>query len=176
MIGSTHKMKNYRAGTHMDLVLFLDYVWIIMVWWWQIIVEACSQNVVKTYIYYMTEILPIIITIKISKQYATNETIRIKAHENRCVEWNFFCGHISKYSNFMCRCNFNHIQCSELLLTFVVLFTLWTIKSESSVLSFVIVSFFSFVSPSYVSSMYLLNITFFTYKLVLISLNNCPNL
>jgi hypothetical protein len=51
MIESTHKMKHYHAGTHMDLVLFLDSVWIIMVWWWQIIAEACSQKVVKTYIY-----------------------------------------------------------------------------------------------------------------------------
>lgn len=174
MIGSTHKMKNYDAGTHMDLVLFLDSVWIIMVCWWQIIAEARSQNVVKTYVCYVTEILQIIITIKVSKQYAINETMRVKAHENRCVEWNFFCGHISKYSNFMCRCNFIHIRCSELLMTYVVLFTLWTIKNESSVLNFVIVNFFSVVSPSYVSSMYLLNITFFTYKLVLISMNNYP--
>ena len=59
-------------------------------------------------------------------------------------------------------------------MTYVVLFTLWTIKNESSVLNFVIVNFFSVVSPSYVSSMYLLNITFFTYKLVLISMNNYP--
>lgn len=73
MIGSTHKMKNYHAGTHIDLVLFLESVWIIIVWWWQIIAEACSQNVVKTYICYMTEILQIIITIKISKQYAAIE-------------------------------------------------------------------------------------------------------
>ena len=58
----------------------------------------------------------------------------------------------------------------------ICLFTLWTIKSESSVLNFVIVNFFSVISPSYVSSMYLLNITFFTYKLVLIPLNNCPSL
>jgi hypothetical protein len=82
------------------------------------------------------------LTTKIIQQYATTETIRIKAHENRCVEWNFICGHISEYSDFMCRYNFVHFRCSELLITFVVMFTLWTIKSESSVLNFVIVHFF----------------------------------
>lgn len=153
MSGSTHKIKNYHAGTHMDLVLFLDSVRIIMVWW-QISAETCSQNVVKTYICYITEILQIIINIKISKQYATNETVRIKAHENRCVEWNYFCGHISKYSEFMCRCNFIDIRCSELLITFVVLFTLWSIKSESSVLNFVIVNFFLFSRQSIICNQY----------------------